>query len=94
MAAHRCPAPERPGNSRLAAGLSFKCPSSTHQANSRRAARTVPLNLTVRKALRGWLLLDDYQPDDPLFTSRSSGHLTARGVQKMIEEVGRRAGGS
>lgn len=55
-------------------------------------ARRLPLNLTARRALAAWRAARPVNDAPQLFTGRGGGRLTPRGIQKVIAELGRRAG--
>ena len=54
-------------------------------------ARRVPLNSDVRQALRDYLAVRPDAPTKALFVSRAGGPMTARDVQRLVAELGRRA---
>jgi integrase/recombinase XerC len=53
--------------------------------------RKVPLNVDARKALRQWLEVRPDMESEALFLGRNSTALSARGVQKVVADLAKRA---
>jgi site-specific recombinase XerD len=47
--------------------------------------RTVPLNATIRNALREWLIVRGYEPG-PLFYSQKGGRISPRSVERLVKK--------
>lgn len=52
--------------------------------------RTVPLNLTARRAIAAWLDLRPASTSQALFTGKQSPRLTTRSLERIVEEIGHR----
>lgn len=50
--------------------------------------RRVPLNLTVRRALEGWVNVRGNAPTNGLFVGKSSERLTTRHIERVVSDLG------